>query len=362
MLIEEEAQLPPLVTFRCEREGCDKTVTRKRSHFTRSKHHYCSRECQDAGFKERTEIVFLRCTNCGKGFERARSYIRKGTKNHYCNRECYSQWRASQRMSDREYNILRNERPLAPISERQRLPRALPEPTTPQEAEGDEEEMKPYYDHAGITIYHADARELLGQIDADAVVTDPPYALDGGRGGGNRSRGKANYGSVGWEDTHEYLSDHLIPTAVAFIDSVGRGALTCGVPNLSLWMQAKPPADIGLFWQPAAVGMGPWGFCGFNPILYYGKDPRAGKSQTPAGKSITERSPKLDHPCPKPLKAWSWLVCKIALEGETVLDPFVGSGTTLLAAKNNGRKAIGIEIEERYCELAASRLAQEVML
>lgn len=110
MLIEEEIRLPPLVTFRCEREGCGKTVTRKRSHFTRSKHHYCSRECQDAGFKERTEIVFLRCTNCGKGFERARSYIRKVTKNHYCNRECYSQWRASQRMSDREYNILRNER------------------------------------------------------------------------------------------------------------------------------------------------------------------------------------------------------------------------------------------------------------
>ena len=67
------------------------------------------------------------------------------------------------------------------------------------------------------------------------------------------------------------------------------------------------------------------------------------------------------HPGPRSLKAARWLLSWWSDEGETILDPFMGSGTTLRAAKDLGRKAIGIEIEERYCELAAKRMAQTVM-
>ena len=74
--------------------------------------------------------------------------------------------------------------------------------------------------------------------------------------------------------------------------------------------------------------------------------------------AVSERN---GHPCPKPVEWMLWLVKWVSLEDETILDPFMGSGTTLVAAKQLGRRAIGIEIEERYCEIAANRLRQEVL-
>ena len=228
--------------------------------------------------------------------------------------------------------------------------------------------MRSYYDHAGITIYHGDAREILPDLapllvdprlkPIDVVLTDPPYGIDGGRGGVNRQRAKGSYLCTDWEDTPGYVRDVCVPTVAWAIHSVGRVVLTPGKRNQHLY---PPPDDVGCFYCPSAPGWDRWGQVVFNPILYYGQDPRAGKGQTPSGITVTEAAHVPGFPCPKPLRAWKWLLAKCSLEGETVLDLFVGSGTTLVAAKHLGRRAIGIEREEAYCEIAAKRLAQEVL-
>ena len=221
--------------------------------------------------------------------------------------------------------------------------------------------MKPYYDHAGITIYHRDCREVIHQLDLsaiDLVLTDPPYGIDGGRGGVNRKRGKGAYRPAEWEDTPEYVQTVCVPVVCLLIARVGRTIITPGSRHMMLY---PTPDDVGCFYTPSSSGWGRWGLNVFNPIFYYGKDPRAGTGQSPAGMLLNQPANTPGHPCPKPLGAWKWLLNKGSLEGETVLDPFMGSGTTLVAAKHTGRRAIGIEIEERYCELAARRLEQEVL-
>ena len=143
------------------------------------------------------------------------------------------------------------------------------------------------------------------------------------------------------------------------LQCVQRGAVTPGIRCLMFYLR---PADIESFWMPAARTTGTWGFGTMQPILYYGRDHRAGEGAWPTGRMVTVAEDRIvGHPCPKPLSGWRWLVAKVAAEGDVVFDPFVGSGTTLRAAKDLGLHSIGIEIEERYCEIAVQRMAQEVL-
>ena len=217
----------------------------------------------------------------------------------------------------------------------------------------------PYYEDDFVTIYCGDYRNVLAHTTFSyaAIVTDPPYGIEGGSGGDARDFGKGRY-EASWEDTPEYIETVVAPAIEMFAREGVPMAVTPGIRNL--WLYPKP-RDMGCFWTPAAATHGPWGFTTFQPILYYGKDHRAGKGAFPSGKEVTEAAEKNGHPCPKPISAWSWLVDKVTPPGSTVLDPFMGSGTTLRAAKDRGRKAVGIEIEERYCEIAVKRLAQEVL-
>lgn len=218
--------------------------------------------------------------------------------------------------------------------------------------------MKHYYQDKYVTIYCADCRDVLSALDADVVLTDPPYGIDGGRGGDSRDFQKAKYIGAGWHDTPDYIEQVCVAVVRVLIGRVARMAVTPGVRHL---MRYPEPRDIGCFWTPACATHGPWGFQTFNPILFYGDDFRAGRGALPTGRLVTESAEKNGHPCPKPLLAWMWLLEKVSQSGETILDPFMGSGTTLRAAKDLGRKAIGIEVEEKYCEIAARRMAQEVL-
>ncbi|MHA1572502.1 MAG: DNA-methyltransferase [Alphaproteobacteria bacterium] len=216
---------------------------------------------------------------------------------------------------------------------------------------------KPYYEDGAVTIYNADCREILPELPkVDLVLTDPPYGIAGGTGG-NARNGKGAY-SGAFDDTPEFVHDVVVPIIRLCITTHGRVIVTPGVR--CLWEYPATP-NVGCMWAPASASYTGWGAQTFQPILYYGKDPRAGRGQTPSGRQSNEAAPKNGHPCPKPERFWKWLLHKGSVDRETILDPFMGSGTTLRAAKDLGRKAIGVEIEERYCEIAARRMAQEVL-
>ena len=206
------------------------------------------------------------------------------------------------------------------------------------------EAVKPYYEQDGITIFHGDCREILPTLEkVDLVLTDPPYGL-GDKWGGD---------SLGWSSCAGKLWDHQpewdAKTADFDFVSLGKNAIVCGGNYYSFtltntwlgWdkMQKHTGSEAELAWttlsQPVRV------FRMSRVEAYCGKE----------GKS---------HPTQKPLDLIKWCLSFVP-EAETILDPFMGSGTTLRAAKDLGRQAIGIEIEEKYCEIAANRLRQSVL-
>jgi len=222
--------------------------------------------------------------------------------------------------------------------------------------------MKPYYDHAGITIYHGDCRAILPGLQADVMVTDPPYGMNLGKHGGAKDKRASELrrqAYATYEDTPENYSESVVPAIIAGLAVVTRAAVFAPVP--SAW-QLPAPSALGAIYIQAPNGHSPWGFQNLAPILFYGTAPdlHLGAHNTVAiGRGKADVA--CGHPCPKPLPWMLWLVQLAARPGELILDPFMGSGTTLRAAKDTGRRAIGIEIEERYCEIAAKRLQQEVL-
>ncbi len=222
----------------------------------------------------------------------------------------------------------------------------------------------PYYEQDGIVIYHADAREILPLLPSvDVTITDPPWGVIL-RGKTAQNRGVTTFraGSYSHPDTPEYVRDVAVPVVEQCREISKAFVVTPGIRNCFAYPQ---PDDMGCFYSASGTGMGRWGFTLMQPILYYGSDPylrtRRGSRPNSHNKVYPNDANAIDHPCAKPIRSWLWLMERVSLPGETVLDPFVGSGTTLVAARQLGRKAIGIEIDERFCEVAVERLRGEAL-
>ena len=213
--------------------------------------------------------------------------------------------------------------------------------------------MKPYYEHGGITIYHGDCRDILPTLDpVDLVLTDPPYGKSLTNHSAGKDRRLGSYEITGddspfiGEFTLDYLSEF---PRIAFAPSAK--------PWIGKWDQV-------LVWDkgPAVGGGGDyqryWKMS-FELIQVSKLGVLQGQRDQAVLRYWVGPMDSLLHPAQKPIALLRYLIQKT--EFQTILDPFMGSGTTLRAAKDLNRKAIGIEIEEKYCEIAAKRLSQEVM-
>jgi hypothetical protein len=215
--------------------------------------------------------------------------------------------------------------------------------------------VKPYYEQDGITIYHGDCREVLPGLAWDVLVTDPPYGIAYASGMTGHDGGTALDGIEGDADTS--LRDWVLS------ELRGRPAVTFGS-----WKRPRPEGCRAvLTWEKGDhVGMGdldfPW-----KPnteevyVLGPGFSGHRGSAVLRHNAPVSWNSVGFGrvHAHQKPVTLMESLLQKCP--PGVVLDPFMGSGSTLVAAKNLGRRAIGIEIEEKYCEVAARRLDQTVL-
>ncbi len=205
-----------------------------------------------------------------------------------------------------------------------------------------------------VKLYLGDCLDVLPTLEhVDAVVTDPPYGVNLTE---RVTKHTTRIASSSYADDDIAFEDVLVRVEAA-IKVAPTTVLTPGNRRLMNYPEAD---DIGCVFFPTGAGRGPFGFTLFNPVLYYGKN--VTKFRVPSSVSATHWfSDSVDHPCPKPLKWMIWMVSKAsASEGDTILDPFMGSGTTGVACVRTGRKFIGIEKEPKYFDIAVKRIQAEL--
>uniref|UniRef100_A0A6H2A4G7 Putative methyltransferase n=2 Tax=viral metagenome TaxID=1070528 RepID=A0A6H2A4G7_9ZZZZ len=200
-------------------------------------------------------------------------------------------------------------------------------------------------------VHCADCLTFMKELpdkSIDLCLTDFPYGV--------------NWEYDIYNDTEENLKT-LIDNAMPEILRVSKRALiTCGHTNM--WKYPEPKWIIAWV-NSAGANRNSWGFTCWQPILAYGKDPylenRLGARQDIIIKN--EQSEKWGHSCSKPLDFWKLLLLRGSVkENDIILDPFLGSGTTAVAAQNLKRNFIGIEISEEYVKIARERLRQKPLL
>jgi DNA modification methylase len=210
--------------------------------------------------------------------------------------------------------------------------------------------MTPYYQDNFVTLYHGEASKILSSLDRhDLLLTDPPYGILGKKlrriGGGDKKVPSRDYGEVTWDAQRapQWLLDWAISLCTSAIVFGGNYYNLPPSPCWLVWDKENTGnfADCELAWTNLKTAVRllrhRW-----NGMIRKNNEPRF-------------------HITQKPVDVMSWAI-GLAGDVKTVLDPFAGSGTTLVAAKLRNVKATGIEREEHNCDIAARRLAQEVLL
>jgi len=198
--------------------------------------------------------------------------------------------------------------------------------------------MKPYYQQDGQTVYHGDCREILPQLTEkfDLCLTDPPYGHGDKWAGGTWASNPIYDAAFVWDAARMTQLD---------IDTVLRHAV-----NVIVWggnYYQFTPSRCWLIWEKSS-----------KMATLADVEMAWTNFDRPAKMFREDRNPdgKREHPTQKPTSLLKWC---LGFAPGSILDPFMGSGTTLVAAKQLGRRATGIEIEEKYCEIAIKRLSQQ---
>jgi site-specific DNA-methyltransferase (adenine-specific) len=209
------------------------------------------------------------------------------------------------------------------------------------------------------TLYLGDCLEILPTLPkVDAVITDPPYGVNLGehKGAAEKRAGllvKGSYAS--YHDTPENFVAIVVPAITKALALADRGLVFCS--ERGAWKLPAPDA-IGGVYMPAACGRNAWGYQSLAHALLYGVAPDLHKGAKATAIRSSESAEKSDHPCPKPTGWMEWAVNLASRPCDVVLDPFMGSGTTGVAAVNLGRKFIGCEIDTAYFDIACRRIEQ----
>ena len=222
----------------------------------------------------------------------------------------------------------------------------------------------PYYDEDGVTLYCGDAREIVAQIECDRLITDPVWPnsdpLLAGAGDVNLlgrvlSQARCRTIVIQYGRRSDVRALAAVPATVPYLCT---SMLDYSVPSFT--GRVLNSGDVAYaFGEPVKSAPGRTVIPG-RCTSHKSDFPRGNRKNRTHAEYRANQEAAL-HPAPRHLRHVKWLVNWFSDEGETVLDPFAGTGTTLLAAKQLGRKAIGIEIEERYCELIVSRMRQGVL-
>jgi site-specific DNA-methyltransferase (adenine-specific) len=231
--------------------------------------------------------------------------------------------------------------------------------------------LTPYYEHAGITLYHGDCLDVMPRLSeacAGVIYTDPPFAAAGGSTNGRTLDADTQFFEHWFLSVCEGMRRCSSPSSAWIVHCDWRtiGSVQRCVARAGRNIRSEAfRVTQALYWDRGSIGMGS-PFRNQVEMLAFVPGPRWESAMTKDVPTLI-REPwpyglKENHGAEKPVKLIQRLLSLIEPTGTyTTLDPFAGSGTTLVAAKNLGRRAIGIEIEERYCEIAAQRLSQEVL-